>query len=105
MVRRALPALHGADPVAEHVDELVHEAALADAGLSRDVGDGAVAAPDLLPGLDELRELGAATDDRGQAASDLRGGPQRPSGRGSRCTFIGRDTPFSAFSPSGSVSK
>src|SRR4051794_29905304 len=64
VVCRALPGHDRADLVAECADELAHEAALADAGFARDVGDGALALANALPGVAQLSQLVAAADDR-----------------------------------------
>ena len=83
VVGRALPDLRGADPIAEPLGQRADKAALADAGLARDVDERAATALDLPPCVGEAGELVVAPDDRRQPppARDLEtahgaGGPQ-----------------------------
>ena len=68
MVRRALPHLLGAGVPSLALPQRLHETALSDAGLPRDMDDAAVAAHRLPPGVREPLELAIAPDHRGHPA-------------------------------------
>jgi hypothetical protein len=67
VVRGALPHLHRTNPVPELFEEGADETALANARLSRHVGDGAVAGCDPAPGVAEPGQVRVPTNQRRKA--------------------------------------